>query len=420
MSDFNKLSDLSQNMSGSKIIQLSAKIKELTAAGNTIYDCTIGDFDPQEHPIPAEYEHEIAQSYRARETNYPAGNGTPELRNILADFYSEQQGLKYKPTEFLVAGGTRPLLYAAFQVIVNAGETVLFPVPSWNSVNYCEIVGAKAVSVETQPEENFMPSADNLAPYIQEARVLSLCSPLNPTGTVFSEQQLVSICELVISENNRRKKEGKRALYVFFDQIYWLLTQGVVHQDPVNLMNEMREYTLYFDGISKAFAATGVRCGWAFGPENILKRMQALNSHIGAWAPKPEQLGFATYISDQENFHFNLKELKEDLKDKLTKVYQGFQILKIKEHNVDAIKSQGALYVSIKIDCIGKVYKKNTIKNLQQQTELLMSEAGLGIVPFSIFGTSDIPWYRLSVGAITENDIEEIFVKLEKFLNKLS
>src|SRR5690606_33089762 len=116
---------------------------------------------------------------------------------------------------------------------------------------------ANPIVITTKPENNFMPTAAELAPHIPNASLLSLCSPLNPTGTVFTKEALLEICDLVLAENKSRAEQGKKPLYVMYDQIYWPLTHGAIeHFNPVSLRPEMKKYTLFVDGISKSLAAT--------------------------------------------------------------------------------------------------------------------------------------------------------------------
>lgn len=259
----NKVSQMAENLKGSEIIKLAGEVKAKIAQGNKIFNLTIGDFDPTLFPIPTALKNEIITAYTNNETNYPAANGVEELRVEVAEFLTTRQGLDYSPNSILISGGARPLIYALYQTIIDKNDTVLFPVPSWNNNHYTHLSGGKQQMIETRPENDFMPTAAELKPYIKEATMIALCSPLNPTGTTFTKEGLAEICQLVLEENQRRTVDEK-PLYLLFDQIYWVLTYGETkHFDPVSLFPEMRDYTIYIDGISKAFAATGVRVGWA-------------------------------------------------------------------------------------------------------------------------------------------------------------
>ena len=121
------------------------------------------------------------------------------------------------------ASGARPVLYAAYRCLLNPGEKVVTPAPSWNNNNFCHLVGAEHVVVPTRAEDGFMPTAESLAPHLSTARLLVLCSPMNPAGTMISEAQMKAICDGVLEENRRRKSTGERALYVMYDQVYRML-----------------------------------------------------------------------------------------------------------------------------------------------------------------------------------------------------
>ncbi|MFN9905796.1 MAG: aminotransferase class I/II-fold pyridoxal phosphate-dependent enzyme, partial [bacterium] len=136
-------------------------------------------------------------------------NGVPELRDAVAAFSKRTYGLEYSPQEVLVAGGARPVLYGIYATLIDPGDKVVFPVPSWNNNHYCHLLGAQGVPVECQPEDQFMPGAEQLKPHLSDAVMVALCSPQNPTGTVFTKMQLENICDLVLEENLRRGRERK-------------------------------------------------------------------------------------------------------------------------------------------------------------------------------------------------------------------
>ena len=291
-----KVSKLAENIIGSEIIKLAAEVNEKIKNGETIYNMTIGDFNPKVFPIPAELKHYILDAYQDDQTNYPAADGMLELRQAVSNLLKQRGGLDYKADEILIAGGARPVIYSIFKALVDANDTVIFAVPSWNNNHYTYLNNAKAVVIEAKPETNFMPLAKDIAPHIQSANLVALCSPQNPTGTVFTKEGLSDICDLILAENKRRSADEK-PVYLMYDQIYWALTLGdVEHFDPVTLRPEMKNYTVFVDGISKSLAATGVRVGWSMGPKFIIDKMKAILTHVGAWAPKAEQVASARYL----------------------------------------------------------------------------------------------------------------------------
>ena len=413
---------MAENLIGSEIIKLAGEIKELIAKGERIYNFTIGDFDPKVFPIPAELKEEIIQAYINDETNYPAADGMAELRKEVAKLIKNGQGLTYAENEILIAGGARPIIYAIYQALVDPTDVVLFPVPSWNNNHYTHLSHAQQAFVETLPENNFMPTVEELAPHIQKATLLALCSPLNPTGTVFSKEQLESICDMVIAENQRRSADEK-PLYVMYDQIYWTLTYGeTVHFDPVSLRPELRPYTIFVDGISKSMAATGVRVGWAFGPKKIIDKMKSILGHVGAWSPKAEQMASARFLQNETAVDRFLGDFKKQLEDRLVGFYNGIQTLKSEGLQVDAIAPMAAIYLTVKFDLKGKTTADGRVLDTTEAvTNYLLSEAKLAVVPFYAFGASkSSPWYRLSVGTATMNDVTESIASLRVALNKLS
>ena len=417
-----EVSEMAETLIGSEIIKLAAEINEKIRNGEKIYNYTIGDFDPKIFSIPAELSSAIIEAYQQHQTNYPAANGMADLRNAVVDFLKDKQKLSYTADEILISGGARPLIYATYITLLNPGETVIFPVPSWNNNHYCHLSRVKPIYVETKSENNFMPSANDLRPHIKEATLISLCSPLNPTGTVFKEGQLAEICDMILEENKRRGS-GAKPLYLMYDQIYSELTYGETkHFDPVTLRPEMREYTVFIDGISKSLAATGVRVGWAFGPRIIIDKMKAILSHVGAWAPKAEQIAVANYFKNKSALNSFLLQFKKSIDERLQGFYSGFIDLKKSGYKVDAIFPQAAIYLTINLDLRGqKTPDGRILSNQKEVTQYILDEAKLAVVPFSAFGsTEDSPWYRLSVGTCTIEEIPEVFKSLRNVLSKLS
>ncbi|MGE5518956.1 MAG: pyridoxal phosphate-dependent aminotransferase [Candidatus Dadabacteria bacterium] len=415
-----KLSHLSETLIGSEIVKLGGEIRDRIRKGERIYNFTVGDFDPSIFPIPKELEENIIEAYREHFTNYPPAEGSLELRRAISAFSEEQQGLKYSTDEILVASGGRPLIYALFRAVVDKGEKVIYAVPSWNNNHYTHFVEAEHVVVQAKAENAFMPTAEDLKPHIHGAAFLALCSPQNPTGTTFRKEELQKICDLVLEENKRRG-DGKK-LYVMFDQMYWHLTyDGIKHYDPVSLNPDMKEYTIYIDAISKVFASTGVRVGWSLGPSTVLNKMKAILSHVGAWAPMPEQKGVTKYLAQSGDIHRYLTHFKAEVEERLRRIYDGFIQLKKDGFAVDAVAPEAAIYLTIKIDLAGKKVKGGNVLSTQAEvTSFLLQEAQLAVVPFYAFGApKDSPWYRLSVGTCRKEEIDEMLQKLREALSKL-
>ncbi len=415
------LSELAETLIGNEIVRMNGEIKEMMSKGERIFNFTIGDFDPSIFPIPVELEEEIIYSYRKHFTNYPLGEGDADLRKSVLAFLHDRENLDYQPDEILIAAGGRPLIYTLFRAIVDKGDKVIYSVPSWNNNHYVHFTGGEHCVIEATAETNFMPTAEMLAPHLPGATLLALCSPLNPTGTVFSKAQLLAICEMVVRENEKRGADQKK-LYVMFDQIYWLLTYGTTeHFNPVSLNPALRPYTILIDGISKCFAATGVRVGWAVGPATVISKMKAILSHVGAWSPLPEQKATAKYLMQKGSVDQYLKIFRSELSERLQKIYAGFIQLKKEGFPVDAIAPQAAIYLSVELNLRGKkTLDGKLLEHQSDVTQFILQEAKLAVVPFPIFGASaNSAWYRLSVGNCKKEEINEMLGKLKEALKKL-
>ena len=208
-----------------------------------------------------------------------------------------------------------------------------------------------------------------------------------------------------------------------YDQIYWTLCFGdTVHHNPVSLRPEMKEYTVIIDGISKSFAATGVRVGWALGPAEVLTKMRSINSHVGAWAPMAEQKAVANYLPQSAVIDQYFIQFKAAINERLQRIFKGFIQLKNEGFNIDAIAPQAAIYLTVRIDVAGKTTGDGTLlKDQADVTAYILNEARLAVVPFYAFGASpDSSWYRLSVGTCKTEEIDEMLSMLKSSLQKLS
>lgn len=415
-----KLSHLSKTLIGSEIVKLGGEIKERIRQGERIYNFTVGDFDPAIFPIPKELEDAIVEAYRQHFTNYPLGEGNLDLREAIKSFIQEHQGLQYNTDEILVASGGRPLIYALYRAICDEGDKIIYAVPSWNNNHYVHFVGGEHIVIEATAENNFMLTAEDIKPHIKEAVFISLCSPQNPTGTTFSKEELQAICELVVEENEGRAA-GQKKVYVMYDQMYHQLTYGSIkHYDPVSLNPQMRPYTVYIDAVSKVFAATGIRVGWSMGPAEILSKMKAVLSHVGTWAPMAEQKGVARYLLQKEAITKYVSHFRSEIEERLRRIYDGFMALKEEGLSVDAVAPEAAIYLTIKIDLVGKSAQGKVLETQAEVTSYILQEAGLAVVPFYAFGApKDSPWYRLSVGTCKKEEIGEVLAKLRSALGQL-
>jgi aspartate aminotransferase len=201
------------------------------------------------------------------------------------------------------------------------------------------------------------------------------------------------------------------------------LTVGeVAHVTPPGLIPEMARYTIFVDGISKAFAATGVRVGWAVGPADVVERMSAILGHVGAWAPRAEQLATAQWLDQPEAMRGYLAQFLRGIGERLHALHAGFAAMKAKGLPVDAIPPMGAIYLTARVHPFGKRTPQGEVLNTNNQVRrYLLDAAAVGVVPFQAFGVPDDGgWFRLSVGAASVAAIQSAIPRIEAALLRLS
>lgn len=415
------LSAMVRRLRGSVILKIAAEVRGMIAAGKPVCNLTVGDFDPKQFPIPGKLLAGVRGALERGETNYPPSEGLLPLRNAVVDYVEREQGVRYPVESVLIASGGRPVVYAAFRAILDEGDTVIYSVPSWNNDYYADITKAKAVEIEADRANGFQPTLEQIAPHLPHANLLCLCSPGNPTGTMMTADSLRRILEAVVAENEARRAAGRRFLFVFFDQIYGSLVYPPArHDNPVALVPEAAPYVIALDGISKAFASTGLRLGWVLAAPALISRMKDFLGHVGAWAPRPEQVATAEFLADPAAIAAYRADMHRGIKARLDALYEGFSALKAAGHPVDCIDPQGAIYLSLRLDLVGRSIDGKPIRNNEDIRQVMLEHAGLAVVPFQAFGLKqDTGWFRMSVGAVSLADIAAAFPRIRTFLERI-
>jgi aspartate aminotransferase len=415
--EISSLSNLAQGMTGSEILKIAAEVRALAESGAAVCNLTVGDFSPKEFRIPAKLEELLLARIHDGATNYPPSDGERSLRDAVVRFYSERMGLQYPVESIVIAGGSRPIIFSAYAALVNPGDKVIYPTPSWNNNHYSYLMRAEAIELVVGPETNFLPTAEMIAPHVRDARLIAICTPLNPTGTVMSRDEVEKISRLVVEENDRRKKNGARLLYLLWDQVYWMLTFGDVHHyAPPQVVPEVAPYTIFVDGISKALAATGLRVGWTAAAPYVTARMRDIIGHVGAWAPKAEQLATAQFLSMPDEVDAYHETMRRELQTRLDLMFEGLEAMRRDGLPVRAMAPQGAIYLSAQFDLIGR----GEISTNEQIRKLLLDRAGFAVVPFQAFGLmQENGWFRLSAGAVSPDEIRAGLDRVRKVLSEL-
>jgi aspartate aminotransferase len=411
------LSHLAQGLIGSEILKVAREVNALCDAGREVCNLTVGDFSPREFRIPAALEREIVDALHRGETNYPPSDGVKEMRAAVVRLYEEQLGLKFSLDSTLIAGGARPIIFAAYSAVVDPGDKVVYPIPSWNNNHYTYLTRGVPVEIAVGPDTNFLPTAEQLRPHVRDARMICICTPLNPTGTVMARDEVEAIGRLVVEENTRRAATGERPLFLLWDQVYWQLTFGEFrHYAPPQLVPESAQWTIFVDGVSKAFAATGLRVGWTVAPPYVVARMRDILGHVGAWAPRPEQIAIARFLGMRDEVATYRATMIAGVRERLDLLHDGIEAMRRDGIPARAIDPQGAIYLSAQFDLIGHA----GITTNEEIRKLLLERAGFAVVAFQAFGLKqETGWFRLSAGAVSPDDIRNGLARVRKALETL-
>jgi len=263
-----EISKIVQGLEPSATLAMSAKAKELTAQGKTVYDLSVGepDFITPQHICEA-----ATAAMKAGHTKYTIASGIPELKKAIVENYKANYGLQYEATQVVIANGAKHALHNALFTTLNPGDEVIIPAPYW--VSYAELVklsGAIPVIIQTEESQNFKMSAEQFEKAITpKTRMLLLCSPSNPTGTMYSRSELEAIADVVLKHN----------LFVIADEIYdKLVYDNNEFASFPALRPGLPDRTIVVNGVSKTYAMTGWRIGWTLSPVNVAKRMGELQS----------------------------------------------------------------------------------------------------------------------------------------------
>jgi aspartate aminotransferase len=430
------LSDLARGVIGSEILRIAAQIRALKAKGAEICNLTVGDFDPRQFPAPAALLDGMRAALAAGETNYPPSDGVVGLREAVARYYKQRLGLDYPVESVLITGGARPLLYGSYRTVLDPGDAAVYPVPSWNNNHYAYLTGARPIEIAVDAESNFFPTVEDLRPHLPHARLILINSPLNPTGTAIDPDQLRRICEAIVEENRRRDRSGVKAAWLCYDQVYWQLvfsstagpskgpappakgsgeqsspepTRKRRHVTPPEVCADVAPFTIILDAASKSFAATGLRVGWAVMPPAARQRMADILGHVGAWAPRPEQVAMAALLDDTAAVDAYLAEMRPRVQQRLERLAAGFESLRSDGYPVEVIAPQGAIYLSVRIAIPGNTNEATRV--------LLLEKAGFALVPFQAFGLrDDSGWFRISVGAVSLAEIDSALPRVRAAL----
>jgi aspartate aminotransferase len=402
------LTPVMAGMRGSQILAIAGAVRQMVAEGRTVCNLTVGDFSPKEFPVPSALVEHIERALKDGQTNYPPANGLPVLREAIAGMYKRDFGLDYGMDGVIVCSGARPVLYGTWRLFTEPGAKTVSFLPSWNVGYYAHINQTDHHFVPTTRANNFFPTVEQVRASLPGTRLLVLNSPLNPTGTVIDPDVLKGIAQAIVEENHRRGDAPP--VMLMYDQVYWMLTTSAYpHLSPVQLVPEVAPFVVHIDAISKAFAATGLRVGWAVMPPVLQGKMKALIGHMGAWAARPEQLATAWLLNHPAVITAYHTTMKAEVAARLNKLYDGISTMRAAGLPVDAIAPQGAIYLSFRVDLVGRGFDSNEAIRVY-----LLEKAGLAVVPFQAFDMNeDSGWFRMSIGAVSLAELDGALERME-------
>lgn len=393
------LSEKMSNISSSPTLAIDAKFKKMKADGIDVVGFGTGepDFDTPDHIKMA-----AINAITAGFTKYTPASGTMDLRKAVAQKLENDNGVTYAPTDIVISNGAKHALVNAFYAILNDGDEVLIPKPFW--VSYPEMVriaGGVPKFIETTEGTKFkFSAADFEAAITPKTKAIVLNSPSNPTGMVYSEEELKSIADVAVKHN----------IFVVSDEIYEKLVYGSArHVSIASFGEDIKKLTIIINGVSKSYAMTGWRIGYTASAPEIAKIISNVQSHASSNPCSISQAAALAAISGPQ-------EMVEAMRQEF-KVRRDYMVKRINSiPGVSCINPDGAFYVFMSIkDLLGKEIKGKVINNADEFCEWLLECSKVALVPGTGFGADG--YVRWSYATSMQN-IKEGLDRLEDFLAK--
>ncbi len=397
------IADSLSRVKPSATIAVSTKARELKAAGRDVIGLGAGepDFD-----TPDNIKDAAIEAIKRGETKYTAADGMPELKQAICDKFKRENDLEYEPKQVSVGTGGKQILYNALVATLNPGDEVLIPAPYW--VSYPDMVllaGGEPVAIDTTQEDNFKLKPEALrAAITDKTKWLIFNSPSNPTGGGYTQDELKALTDVLLDFPN---------VWVMTDDMY----EHLVYDDfkfvtPAQVEPKLKDRVLTCNGVSKAYAMTGWRIGYAAGPVELINAMRKIQSQSTSNPSSISQWAALEALNGPQDF---LQERSDVFKERRNMVVG----LLNECEGIDCLTPEGAFYVypSIK-GCMGKTSKAGTkLETDSDFVTALLEEEGVATVPGEAFGTS--PHFRVSYATSTEA-LTEACARIKRFCGDLS
>lgn len=391
------ISRVVQTMEPSATMAMAAKAKEFKAAGKTVYDFSLGepDFDTPEHICQA-----AVAAMKAGHTHYTPASGIPELKAAVAGRYKEVHGVEYAPQQVVVSNGAKHSLHNVMTVLCDERDEVIIPAPYW--VSYAALVKLARgvpVIVETEQSNNFKLTPELLRQAITpKSKVLLICSPSNPTGTMYGREELAALADVAI-END---------LVVISDEIYENLVYG---DEPFASFATVREgladRTIIVNGVSKSYAMTGWRIGWTLSSPELAKAMSGLQSQQTSNPCSISQYAALAAINGPQ-------DCVEEMRQQFARRREFVRRRLAEIPGLSFPDMAGAFYAFVNIkEHLGRSYNGARIDNSTDWCLALLAQSNVATVMGSAFGAEG--YARISFAAAMEQ-LEAGLDRLEQFI----
>lgn len=384
----------------SATLKVDSKAKALIANGRPVISYAAGEPD---FPTPAHIVEAAAIAVRdPKNHRYTPAAGLPEMKEVIVQKTLEDSGTKITPSQVIVTNGGKQAVYQAFQVILDDGDEVLVPAPYWTTYpEAIKLAGGKQVDVFAGSDQGYKVTVEQLeAAYTPKTKALLICSPSNPTGAVFSKQELTDIGNWVATKPN---------LWVISDEIYQnVVYDGVRAYSITELVPEIQDRTIMVNGVAKSYAMTGWRLGWMIAPDDAAKAAGNLQSHLTSNVSNISQrAAIAAIIGDQEPIQ------------KMLAAFDRRRKLAVAELNkipgMMTPNPEGAFYVYPDVSgLLGKTWAGKQITSSLELADMILEQAEVALVPGEAFGPSG--YLRMSY-ALSDDQLLEGIQRMQKLFS---
>lgn len=378
------LSKKAQALEASQTLALSARAKKMKAEGIDVVSLTAGEPD---FPTPQVVKDAGIKAIQDNFTKYTQNQGIPELLKAIAEKFRRENNLSFEPSQILVSCGAKHSVFNALQALCNKGDEVIIPSPFWVSYpEMAKLADAKPVLVKTSFANEFKMTPAQLKKAVtKKSKALILNSPCNPTGAVYSREELEALGDVI----------GKTGIYVISDEIYERVIFDTLEHFSIGSIEKIRDQVLTINGVSKAFSMTGWRIGFMGANKNIIETAEKIQSQVTSNASSISQKAALAALSN--NLTGEIKSMVDEFDRRRQYLVKEFQSIK----GVEFVYPRGAFYLFFSVkQYLGATGNGKTIKNSDDLSEFLLADQKVATVPGTGFG--DTRWIRISYACSME------------------